>query len=685
MHTHLDRDKEFKRQAVKAVMAIVFFVLVYLLLVAFAIGLTLLCGYLGISLIGLGISAVSLLGGLGLIGLGLLVLIFVLKFIFTKHSTDRSGLTEISRDEEPRLFGLIEATAKATKTSLPKKVYLSPDVNACVFYDSSFWSMFLPVRKNLQIGLGLVNSVNEGELKAILAHEFGHFSQRSMKIGSYVYNVNQVIFNMLYDNQSYQSLVGQWASASQIFTLFALIGIKIIECIQWILRQVYSVVNLSYMALSREMEFHADEVAARAAGSQPLITSLLRIDLAEHAYNSVLEFYNDKVEENIRTENIFPQQSFAMMHTASAYKVNNRHGLPDVTEDIVNSFNPSRIEIKNQWASHPAVTERTRRLRELNVEMPVSTASAWNLFTRPEEIQKKISARIFEHIPYKTPRNIDAREFETLYTEHINKYAFHSLYNGFYDNRDISVFDLQKAASNTALPVFSGPEEIFTDQRKIFLRELNGLRQDTELLRKIYTSEVKIKTFEYDGIRYRADDCLELISRLKKTLTTKEEELKKLESAIYRFFYLKAEALGRQGELEAKYRNVFLISAESEPDVKMHAEFVQSLSFTHHELPFEAIQENMYQVKIKENKLRLRMKHFISDAKYLSYLKEDDKKAMDKYLSKEWTYFSQTAYDEQALKIMYEGVNAFHQSVFHAAFGSKKDLLDFQASLLPAQ
>jgi hypothetical protein len=40
--------------------------------------------------------------------------------------------------------------------------------------------MFLPVRKKLEIGVGPVNSINASELKAVIAHEFVHFSKRSM-------------------------------------------------------------------------------------------------------------------------------------------------------------------------------------------------------------------------------------------------------------------------------------------------------------------------------------------------------------------------------------------------------------------------------------------------------------------------------------------------------------------------
>ena len=47
-------------------------------------------------------------------------------------------------------------------------------MNAAVFYDLSIFNLFFPSKKNLEIGLGLVNVLNLGEFKAILAHEFGH-------------------------------------------------------------------------------------------------------------------------------------------------------------------------------------------------------------------------------------------------------------------------------------------------------------------------------------------------------------------------------------------------------------------------------------------------------------------------------------------------------------------------------
>ena len=75
--------------------------------------------------------------------------------------------------------------------------------------------------------MGLINSVTHDELKAILAHEFGHFSQKSMKVGSYVYHVNHIIYNLLYDNGSYDVMVQKLANVSSYFVLFITIAIKI--------------------------------------------------------------------------------------------------------------------------------------------------------------------------------------------------------------------------------------------------------------------------------------------------------------------------------------------------------------------------------------------------------------------------------------------------------------------------
>ena len=71
-------------------------------------------------------------------------------------------------------------------------MFVTARVNAAVFYDLSFRNLLFPTRKNLEIGLGLVEGLTLDELKAVIAHEFGHFAQRTMAVGRWVYVSHQI-------------------------------------------------------------------------------------------------------------------------------------------------------------------------------------------------------------------------------------------------------------------------------------------------------------------------------------------------------------------------------------------------------------------------------------------------------------------------------------------------------------
>jgi hypothetical protein len=94
----------------------------------------------------------------------------LLKGLF-KRSQEEKGLhREITEDEHPELFEFIRQLCAELRSPFPRHVYVSPDVNAAVFYHESLLSLVLPAPKNLLIGLGLVNVLNLSEFKAVLAH-----------------------------------------------------------------------------------------------------------------------------------------------------------------------------------------------------------------------------------------------------------------------------------------------------------------------------------------------------------------------------------------------------------------------------------------------------------------------------------------------------------------------------------
>lgn len=123
---------------------------------------------------------------------------YLIKPLFISPKTSNDNLLEITETDSPKLFSMIRDVAHATGNQMPKHIYLSPEVNASVFYDkANIWSVFLPVRKNLMIGTGLLHGMNTSEMKAILSHEFGHFSQQSMRVGTITYRLLLIIRTMI--------------------------------------------------------------------------------------------------------------------------------------------------------------------------------------------------------------------------------------------------------------------------------------------------------------------------------------------------------------------------------------------------------------------------------------------------------------------------------------------------------
>ncbi len=679
MISEIQLTQEFKAQTSKAIFSIVLFVLTYLALIAFAIALTALCLYGAFLVIIFRPSFIFIIVGLGLGSLGVLVLIFLFKFIFSYHKVDRSHLMEIKRNDEPELFGMIDDIVRQVETDFPKKVYLSAEVNASVFYDSSFWSMFLPIRKNLQVGLGLVNSVSQDELKSILAHEFGHFSQRTMKVGSYVYNVNHIIFNMLNDNEGFDKLIQGWANVSGFIAIFVMLAIRIIHAIQWVLGKMYSVVNKSYLGLSREMEFHADEIAAHVAGSEPLKTSLLRMQLAIHSFESVMSFYETKISENYKSENIFKDHAFVMNHLAADQRIRIENNLPQVTVDELNKFNKSKLVIKNQWASHPSTEDRVERLDGLNLAPQGHNHSpASGIFKNIEKTQKELTRKLFSGIVYKeAPKSLSFSNFKIDYEEHFVKNTFAKIYDSYYDDRNPIPFEIEKIESGSDELKL---EDLYSQKNIDLVYTAISIENDLEILKQISSRQIDIKTFDYDGKKYSRKECHSLIENLEKELDGFNRKIKQNDVNIFMFFK-HLEKKSTVNSLDKKYMQLFEFENEFKSKYELYSQLSMDLQFIHYTTPYDEIVNNFVKIEPLEIKLKKEIGELLENELYQSEITEDIRNNFELYLSKNWTYASSENYIEDHLQILYNAMNNFAYVVSRGGFLLKKDLLDYQSDL----
>ncbi|MBL7888448.1 MAG: M48 family metalloprotease [Bacteroidia bacterium] len=681
MKNEIKLTNEFKSKTTKAVLSIVLFIAVYFLLFLLVMGLTAVCVYFGIGLIIAVPKLITILLGIGLASLGILILGFLIKFMFKSNKIDRSHLYEISRSDEPELYKMIDEIVEKVGTTRPKKVYLSNDVNAAVFYDSSFWSMFLPVKKNLQIGLGLVNSVTKEELKAILSHEFGHFSQRTMKVGSYVYNVNKVIFNMLYDNESYYNAIQQWSNISGYFSIFVVITIKITQGIQWILKQIYQVVNKSYLGLSREMEFHADEIAAHVTGYLPLKTSLLRMSIADSSFDSVLNFYTGKIDANIKSENIYADQ-YALMHFLAEYNsFPLKNGFPEVSMEEQSKFNKSKLVIKDQWASHPSIEDRIKRLEATKLVLEIADEVPANvLFKDIHATQKRLTKKIFEPVKYKGETSfLPIDKFTQEYKESVLDNTFSKVYNGYYDHKTPSVFDLDKY-----VPLESDTElsTLFSDKNVDLVYTAVALKNDMESIKSIAQGNYQIKTFDYDGIKYNMKDASDLSKRLEKKLENLNKQINDLDILIYDHF-LKLEA--KQSKTPPALRNIYSNFFDVEKSFDSKLDLVVKLTIATHFISeitqIDQIKSNLADVKQIEYKLKKQIKDLLNDQTYQELITKDIKDNFEKYLAEDLNYFYHDKYDDENLNILSKAVDNYSYLLTKNQFEQKKKLLRYQEEL----
>lgn len=676
---------EFKNSLAKSVLAVLFFIVIYLALVAFAIGLTIACGFLGIGLMAYHISFFTIALGIGIISTGAMVLIFVLKFIFKKSEKVQEGNHQIDRNQEPKLFALIDEVAQEVGTSKPKKVFLSHDVNASVFYNSSFWSMFLPTKKNLLIGVGLLNTLNRGEFKAVLAHEFGHFSQKSMKVGSFVYHVNQVIFNMLYDNESFENGAASWARASGYFSFFVVIAFKIVRMIQKILQGVYGIINTSYLKLSRAMEFQADEIATTVAGKSNLSKALLRLGMAEFSFTSVLNYYGAQVSKNIVSSNLYDDQHALMGFLSRQNQIQLINGLPEVQLRDLNRFNKSKLHFEDLWASHPSIEDRISSIEKKGLARAdqEDTGSARTYLSDFDETTKVFSEKIFDSAQYTGEiRSIDSREFLGNYRVEADKISFDPIYNSYYDYKTPEIFDLEAVDNGDGRHLSF--DVLFSGEQVEASLEATALEGDIETIRQIAFGQTGIKSYEYDGTRYKAKKSTELLKRLHGELEELKEKSKQNDVDIYKFFARKATESKELGKLNSLYAELFAYSTEAEKYMEQYNGLIESSQFMQIQTPFEEIERKMGAFKGREESLKQAYAQLYEELKSDDRTIHLDHDKISKYLSRDWSYFDGEAYREHSLELLHTALPYFVQLVELKFFIHKSSILNFQKELIKA-
>lgn len=201
----------------------------------------------------------------------------MLDSLISTKKIDRPDLREITREEYPELFELIEEAAATAQVASPGRVYLSATVSAAVFLVPGLLNMFKPDRKQLEIGLGLINVLNREELRAVLSHELGHFSQKTLGLKVPVYIMSQSVRYVVekVEIKKRGAIEAQYYVFIYIFRML---------CELFFLK-----LNKEFDHFITELEYDADAISIKNNGSQPLVSALYKITFANQLYDFTVE------------------------------------------------------------------------------------------------------------------------------------------------------------------------------------------------------------------------------------------------------------------------------------------------------------------------------------------------------------------------------------------------------------
>lgn len=418
-------------------------------------------GYLGVTA-WFGLTAYRLLAsGHGLHAvLGLVPLFafaFLLRGLFAIKHHDTPARVEVTALQEPKLFEFLHRVADETGAPRPHRVFLSSRVNAAVFYDLSLLNLILPSRKNLELGLGLMNVLTVSEMKAVVAHEFGHFAQSTMAIGRWTYAAEQIVGQVVAERGIFDKALSAMARLDVRVAWIAYLMRLLVWSLRAVLDTGFRGVIWARSALSREMELNADLVAVSVTGSDCLIHALHKLHAADEAYDRSVKLIDAELGAGRPVDDLFAVQS-KVLATMREIRNDPNYGLvaplPEASRAQVRLFPEGLGQPPRMWATHPPNREREENAKRRYIPSTFDDRDAWALLsdagsTRRQVTRQLLQSALGRELPPPAPIEI------TL--EHVTRKlgrAFHDRrYRGVYLGRSVVL------ATKTVRELYQNPKQ----------------------------------------------------------------------------------------------------------------------------------------------------------------------------------------------------------------------------------
>ncbi|WP_112469243.1 M48 family metallopeptidase [Streptomyces triticisoli] len=282
----------------------------------------------------------------------------------TPKDEDVAGLP-VTEADEPRLWALVRELADTAGTRAPDRIVLTGDVNAGVTERPRLLGL-LPGPRRLHLGIPLMTGLSEAQLRAVLAHEYGHFTGGDTRLSAVVVRgrtqIERVIGQLhakaghtaakerARQEKAAAKAAAKGREAKEIDTSGAGLTYRAMARIYTLYGNFYLRASLT---TARDQEYAADLAAARIAGRDATSSALREIPALATAHDFYLECY---ATLGVRARLMPPRGEFfggfgRMLSARALELVQLRTQLPD--------------EPASPYDSHPPIAERVRRIEAL--------------------------------------------------------------------------------------------------------------------------------------------------------------------------------------------------------------------------------------------------------------------------------------------------------------------------------
>ncbi len=267
----------------------------------------------------------------------------------------------LQRTDAPELWALTETIATRLKTRPVEAIYITPGVEVAVTERGGQLAKLRGrAERALIVGLGALPGLTRGQLRSILAHEYGHFSNRDTAGGELARRVRVSTFELavgLARSRQAHWYNPAWWFANGFQRLFLRIS----------------------LGASRLQEILADRYAVMAYGVRDFSDGLRHIARQALVFEAALTQETEMASTQQRSlSNLYTLPQMPALYTAST--INQRFtevlGRPTSTYD-----------------SHPALQDRLRLVNQAGAPMQVAEDSrpAWEMLRNADTLQEAMT------------------------------------------------------------------------------------------------------------------------------------------------------------------------------------------------------------------------------------------------------------------------------------------------------